>query len=28
MTGVRKTLADADLPTPIDVFVRKIPFPK
>ncbi|MBU6281367.1 exo-alpha-sialidase [bacterium] len=28
MTGLRKTLADADLPTPIDIMVRKVPFPK
>lgn len=28
MTGVRKTLADADLPTPTDVIVRKVPFPR
>ncbi len=28
MTGLRKTLADADLPTPIDIVVRKVPFPQ
>ena len=28
MSGVRKTLADADIPTPIDVMVRKVPFAK